>query len=204
MRILPLVGRKGEGKFTLVDADDFDRVVNSRWVYDLHRESRRSRPHSKTSSFAGRGNARLHRIVLQLNEYDLDGRTVTHWNGWGLDNRKQNLFVSALGRHSRGSRQNIHNVPPDGWKAFLGPTDLGTFPSRQEAEAAYETAAVSMGFITPSVKARLRDELLATLDALVQAGQLVSARPNASLIEDRYLLPGFSQNVKSKRALHVY
>ena len=79
MKKIKLSGKKGRGKFAIVDDEDFDRLNKYKWYfgrgYALRCEKRK--PYQK-----GRG-------VLNY----FGDKVVDHINGDGLDNRKNNLRI---------------------------------------------------------------------------------------------------------------
>lgn len=90
---ISLSGKRGEGKETIVDTDDYERFSNQKWYlssqgYAISAGSKKSR--------------RLHRLITNCP----DGMVVDHLNGDPLDNRKNNLRVCTQKENMR----NTHNV----------------------------------------------------------------------------------------------
>jgi hypothetical protein len=92
---IPLIGKYGLGKFAIVDADDFEKLIQYRWW---------ARKHRGTFYAMARMNCRdviMHRFILG----DLcDGKIVDHINHDGLDNRKANIRPCTQKENSRNLR----------------------------------------------------------------------------------------------------
>jgi hypothetical protein len=186
MRVLliPLTGRSGRGRFTLVDDDDYQWAMTRRWPYRLP-EKTKTRPGTTGHAFGVDGY--MHRAILARHGFDLDGKIVDHRNGWGLDNRKVNLQTSTNGQNAR-NRYNIHAYK-GGWSLVLGRTRIGTWESKEEALAALEVHGPAHGWVTPAQRARLLQPVLDQLESWVREGLLKPHIKDAPLIEDRYRIP---------------
>jgi len=136
MKVLPLRGKRGEGKYTLLDDQDFDRLGNMGWY--LHPEG-----------YAIIGAKRLHRFVLDAPK----GTEVDHINGDKLDNRRSNLRLCTRADNNRNTPSKPHTSKFKGvhmsstgrWRASIGASkkmiQLGTFDTEEMAALAYNAAA---------------------------------------------------------------
>lgn len=106
MKLLALSGKNGQGKFALVDDDDYDRVAKHRWFFDIRVKRRKdgSMPeycHFRIRARVGKGsNVSLHRFVL--NEYNPEV-DIDHINENPLDNQKSNLCRMDHVTHAKKS-----------------------------------------------------------------------------------------------------
>lgn len=96
-----------QGKYALVDDEDFERVNSFRWHASL--ESRGTKFYAVRFDYSGekRVKVRMHRFVLGLPPGLGDDRCVDHLNHNPLDNRKANLEVVT-------QEENMRRSP--GWK----------------------------------------------------------------------------------------
>lgn len=188
MQIIPLTGRNGKTRFTIVDAEDYEWALSRRWSYSLRKPPQRFGDIRSGTGYAGGRAHLMHREVLARHGYDLRGLVVDHHNGWGLDNRKTNLRPGDHGQNARNTRrQNLHHYNKK-WVVQIGPTVIGRFDDRDAAQAAYEEAARAAGHTTNTQRAELLAPVLAQLEAWVADGVLVRHIIGAPLIEDRYRL----------------
>jgi len=179
MRIVPLQGRSGRARFTVVDDADFDWVASGRWQY--------STDGSKTG-YAGARGRWLHRRLLERRGHDLTALFVDHCNGWALDNRGINLRTLTRAEKTKYSRKrNIHRIGKR-WCVQLGQKVIGRYDTAVEAAESYEAGARAAGYFTQQQRAELLAPMIAQLDAWVIEGLLVRHVTNAPLIEDRYRL----------------
>lgn len=190
MLILPLDGRSAAGRFTLVDPEDFAWAQQRRWPYDYRTPRSRSKQRRGVGDgFAGRRGSYLHRLLLERT-LNLDGCGVWHLNGWGLDNRRCNLIVRAVGFHRRSlDYRNVHKIGPACWRVVVCGQKIGDYDSLERADSAYEEAARAAGFITPQMRRELLSPVMEFLESRVELGQLVRFKPESNLIEDRYRIP---------------
>ncbi|MBZ2166337.1 HNH endonuclease [Methanobacterium spitsbergense] len=142
-----------QGKVTLVDDEDFERLNQWKWAaykdgnnfYALRNiRLGHSKKKRKTKQF------RMHRVIMDVPK----GEVIDHINGDGLDNRKSNLRICS-------NRQNLQNqkhrknktsrYPGVSWHksakkwvaqiVLKGKTKhLGTFADEREAARTYEKA----------------------------------------------------------------
>jgi len=97
-----------------------------------------------------------HRLIAEIEGWDLDGKVVDHINGDGVDNRVENLQVVTQQQNMRKQRKPANcsslfkgvNRLRDKWRARItvdGKTkSLGVFGSEREAAAAYNDAALEL------------------------------------------------------------
>jgi HNH endonuclease/AP2 domain len=82
MRKIPLGGKRGIGKFAIVDNEDYEWLVRFKWHLDKS-------GYAVHAPAQGVNEIRMHRILLVPG----NGREVDHIDGNRLDNRKANLRV---------------------------------------------------------------------------------------------------------------
>ena len=130
------------GKYTLVDAEDFDFLMKWEWQYRDGYAKRGARGHKAIP---------MHGVILRAPQ----GMEPDHKNGDGLDNRKNNLRPAT-------HQQNMWNRSPvkdssskykgvsfqkatNYWKAYIKINEkqkhLGCFLSEEEAAIAYNRVA---------------------------------------------------------------
>ncbi len=181
MRIIPLAGAAGLGKFAVVDDADFDWALATPWPY----QSRTRR--KRTVGYAGARGKTMHRAIMA--RAGLSSRLVDHRNGWTLDNRRVNLRpLTTAERAHNTRRRSIHRFHKV-WRVQLGTEMLGDFATEALAEAAHEAAALAAGYTTPTVRKALLQVMLDQLELWVAEGLLVRHIQDAPLIEDRYRIP---------------
>jgi len=152
---VPLTGRRGAGRYALVDAADADRVLAHRWALHSNGRPPGRSGHLTVLSSEHRGRIRLARLVLELDRGD--PRVADHINGDPLDNRRANLRVATLAENARNCRavrgavrfKGVRRLESGRYQARIrgragNPTHLGTFPTAEEAAAAYDAAALEL------------------------------------------------------------
>jgi len=80
MKTFELSGRLGEGKFAIVDDEDYERVIKNKWYWEGRYVIQYLHPRDGST-------IRLHRLILNAQK----GSIVDHINHNPLDNRKENL-----------------------------------------------------------------------------------------------------------------
>jgi|JI10StandDraft_1071094.scaffolds.fasta_scaffold364297_3 hypothetical protein len=146
MKQIPLT----QGKFALVDDEDFEELSKYKWCAYRHRNtfyaSRSVRINGKNK------NIRMHRQVLSLvkkNEY------CDHINGDGLNNQKSNLRICGnaenllnrgKGKNNTSEFKGVTRDNRDGvWYAQIKVNKkhfyLGRFKNKKDAAIAYNEAA---------------------------------------------------------------
>lgn len=139
-----------QGKFTVVDDDDFIKFGNINWHYSHGRAVNRN-------ARAGVHNRWLHREIMG----NPAGLVVDHINGNPLDNRKQNLRIVTQSLNAANSRKqstrktssiykgvsyNKNPAARNKWHAYIGSPgkdriNLGMYATEEEAALAYNKAA---------------------------------------------------------------
>lgn len=133
-----------QGKYALVDDEDFARVNQFSWCTEWSRNTY----YGKCSSVKiGRKTMtlRLHQFVMG---YWGGSKKVDHWNGKGWDCRKQNLRILTESQNSAnrakapGTSSKYKGVTWDKkqgrWRASLAKEHIGYFDSERRAAQAYD------------------------------------------------------------------
>jgi hypothetical protein len=106
MRLLALSGKHGQGKFALVDDEDYERVSQYKWYYDIRVKKRKDGSIPEYCHFRIRGQigegspVSLHRFVLSEFNPEVD---IDHINENPLDNQKSNLRPMDHIEHAKKS-----------------------------------------------------------------------------------------------------
>lgn len=140
VRHIPLT----QGKYMVIDADDFERVNQFVWCWD-GKYATRNTPTSMQ---------RVHRFIMN----EPEGLEVDHWDKDTTNNRKSNLRVATRGQN--GCNRGIHKNNTSGFKGVTldrktgkwisrivkdrKSKHLGTFSSPVEAHEAYKVAALEI------------------------------------------------------------
>lgn len=130
MKLLPLSGKRGEGKSVKLDDDDFEKYGHLVWYL------------SDTGYAVRRNNNqtfRLHRLIMNCPE----GKVVDHLNGDPLDCRKSNMRVCSQLENTR----NRHGVKGYTYDKSKGKYTVryhnkfyGRYATEEEAKKAYRLA----------------------------------------------------------------
>lgn len=99
-RLIPLVGKNGQGKFAVVDDEDFEELSRYRWFVSSGYASRSAAPHQ----------VQMHRQVLGLSRGD--GLEGDHINRDRLDNRRSNLRVTKRATNAQNLSARAHPKYP--------------------------------------------------------------------------------------------
>jgi hypothetical protein len=154
MKKIALSGQRGQGKYALVDDEDYEYLSRFRWFW------------GPTSTYAtgyvtGDGRMSLmHKLVINVPA----GYFADHINGDRLDNRRSNLRVvtgsqnnwnmGASSRNQWGLRGVSYHKKAGKWEAYLGiggnakagvrtrKIYLGLYTSPEAAGRAYNVAAI--------------------------------------------------------------
>ena len=149
-----------QGKYAIVDADDYDELIKWKWhikpsggssFYAVHSESIYT-PKSKTTKWSRRCRQyNMHRIIMKVPP----NKQIDHINGNGLDNRKANLRVCSKSENSRNKvrwsnkkssiYKGVFQRSKNCWSAVIGFErniyHLGYFNTEKKAALAYNKAA---------------------------------------------------------------
>lgn len=141
MGAIPLIGLSGTHEAIVDDADLAMALRFGPWYV---RPRRRTHYAQANVIRTGKRTAiYLHRLIAGL-----DGPSVDHWNGNGLDCRRANLRLAtnaqnqANARTRSGRRFKGVTFTKGGWQCRLAGKYIGRFRSAEEAAMAYNRAAV--------------------------------------------------------------
>lgn len=145
---IPLHGKYGEGKFTLVDDADFERLSQYKWRCDATGYARYSVYDKLKKTIQ---TVLMHRIILDTP----DDLHTDHINGDRLDNRRSNLRIAtcqqnSANRKAQGKASIFKGVTLHRglWRAQicvnLTGIHLGYFLTQRAAAQAYNDAAIEL------------------------------------------------------------
>lgn len=134
-RIIPL----SRGKFTLVDAKDYEYLMQWKWC---------AWPSKNKSFYATRklsysGGVSMSRLILQAPV----GVLVDHKNGNTLDNTRKNLRLCSHNQNVYNSRKYKNNT--SGFKGVSWDSSVGSWRARIQ----YEGKCVSLGYFDTAEEA---------------------------------------------------
>jgi hypothetical protein len=145
-RLIPLSGKLGEGKFTKVSSEDYDRLACSRWY-----ENTGGYVVRRIGSKKAKRVIYMHREIMGVSDVLAfsNDTLVDHINHDTLDNRRENL---RLRTHSQNMANTIKKFrvqykgvragPQRGtFTAFVADAYLGQYRSAEDAAQAYDAAA---------------------------------------------------------------
>lgn len=148
MKHIPLHGKRGDGKFALVDDEDFEKVTKHSWSLDLKGYVRAGvRREGKNISL------RIHRVIMN----EPRGMQIDHKDGNKLDNRKKNLRVCTNAENCRNRNRYKGSTNISGnkgvywhkqnkkWVVMIKVNQkiyyLGSFDRKEDAVSVYNNAA---------------------------------------------------------------
>lgn len=98
-KLIPLSGKRGEGKFAIVDAEDYEELSRYKWGI-------------QGKGYVGSSRGTIHRIIMNTP----DGMDTDHRNGDKLDNRRANLRIATRAQNNT----NNHNAREGTSSRFRG------------------------------------------------------------------------------------
>lgn len=138
-----------QGREAIIDAADAGAVGQFNWRVQSAGENHKYAGRSEMQNGQLRA-VLMHRFICNPD----DGQYVDHINGNGLDNRRlnlrvctqsQNLCNKSMQSNNSSGYKGVHLHAPGKWRArisFRGAqTELGVFPTPEEAHHAYVAAA---------------------------------------------------------------
>lgn len=91
-----------QGRFAMLDNEDFDRVNQFRWYADKDKSAQVLWYAARHVYINGRRTTqKLHQFILG------DGEKIDHRNGNGLDNRKENLRRASASQNGANRRKQV-------------------------------------------------------------------------------------------------
>jgi len=153
MKEIPLT----RGYVAIVDDCDYEYLMQWKWH---SAQSSKNRSFYARACVNGRSSTWMHRVVLELAGFDLNGYVADHINGNGLINTRANLRVATVSQNRINSGQNNRNKT--GYKGIYRRSDvakesyaaeivfkgtryrLGAFGTPEEAAQAYNEAAIRL------------------------------------------------------------
>jgi hypothetical protein len=99
---IPLTGKRGIGKFALIDNEDFDKIKQYKWHLETTGYPTRSYRVHYT-----RFNQKLHSLIMGKNP---EGKIVDHANQNQLDNQKSNLRFVTHSENSLNQKRRKDNT----------------------------------------------------------------------------------------------
>lgn len=143
-----------QGKFTIVDDEDFERLNQYAWKILNGYVVRNPRNGFKTTGVSKYKytTLRMHRDILNA----LPHEYVDHINRDTLDNRRCNLRICTSSQNSINRKKvkgqtsrykgvsRVKNIKKRPWQARLNNTRLGCYASEDQAALAYNEAAIKL------------------------------------------------------------
>ena len=142
-----------QGKFALVDDEDFEWLNQWKWYYFPHRKTGYAERRIRIpGNGRKRKTIRMHRLILDAP----DGVLVDHKHGNGLDNRRSEIRLcnrSENGFNRGKTKQNSSGLKGAYWQkqinrwysritVYKKDIYLGTFDTAEQATEAYKKAAL--------------------------------------------------------------
>lgn len=145
---IPLSGKNGAGKYTIVDDEDYERSLCVKWNLNPEGYVTRSTPrkNGKQSTIG------IHRFITNAPS----GYLIDHINGDRLDNRKSNLRLCTRRENARNAgaqKRTSSNYKGVSWdkhrnkwrvqiRTYEKQLYIGIFADKIEAAHAYDAAAL--------------------------------------------------------------
>jgi hypothetical protein len=147
VRLIPV----GQGKYAIVDADDYERLAKYKWQVHRSRRTHYAYRYSSTRGGKKRQTLWMHHEIIDIPE----GMVCDHINHNGLNNRRANVRPATASQNScnrrnsgqttsryRGVSEDTRSNKYRARIEFNGRNiHLGTFDDEKEAAKAYDTAA---------------------------------------------------------------
>lgn len=126
MKKISLHGKKGNGRFALVDDEDYPILSGFKWFVDGKRnEYVRAARKTKMKGENGRVfHFYMHSVIL----WRPSGMVIDHINGNGLDNRRSNLRIVTYSQNAANRKININNTV--GFRGVSKRKPYGTFQAQ--------------------------------------------------------------------------
>lgn len=129
---------------SIIDAEDAGKIGHWNWRADVSTYTAYAVRKGPAGDFV-----QVHRVIMDAPK----GIDVDHRNGWGCDNRKDNMRLATvaqnrgntrrlMARNSSGLRGVSFNKREGKYKATIARVHLGTFGTAIEAALAYDAAAI--------------------------------------------------------------
>ncbi len=152
MKLIPLSGKRGMGKFVQVDDEDYERVKQFKWYCD--RDYAMRKPYIKGS---GRKNQKceliqMHRFIMGLTDSKIH---IDHKDGNRLNNQRANLRFANQAQNAKNQKTRKNNTSgfkgvswnkrDKKWEAYIKfnykRIYLGYFKTKEVAALAYDKKA---------------------------------------------------------------
>lgn len=141
-----------QGKFALVDAEDFEYLNQWKWYAQWMSSTRSFYARRNFNTGSGRTTLHMHRVILGITDTEVQ---VDHINHNTLDNRKHNLRICAKHENTKNKKKSSNNtsgfkgVTWDSrrgqWKAKIGyngkSIHIGYYDDPYAAAKAYDSAS---------------------------------------------------------------
>ncbi len=192
MEIVRLAGKAGRGKFAIVDAGVAETLRSYSITYKA------PRPHNK---FGSCGDWTGYAVTRPLGEptrslgnlligSEIQGtkNVLVYRNGWGLDNRQENLLVTSWGDSPRNRRKSNIDKTRKGFTLKFGDTVHGSYLTLEAAEEEFERVAHEYGYVSKAMREELLKPVVEFIESLIAIGVVKHHIREAPLVEDRYRL----------------
>lgn len=136
MKLIPLSGKNGAGKFIKVDDEDFEAYGHLKWHLSASRYAARK---------SGTRGVYLHRLIMNAPQ----GMVVDHKNHDTLDCRKSNLRVCSQADNCRNVKVDkgyYFDKTVDKYRVQYRGKYYGLYASEKDAKRAYQLAKSGVPF----------------------------------------------------------